>query len=111
MHRKTAPQGATGDARPQHRRAGTSASANKKAPVGTGRFTELQPTSPSAALPVERAEVATGRVLMMPGWADRRCDWKSTQPTWRQAYPGMRELLRDMRLGSIDLFSPKLALG
>lgn len=100
MTNKHTPKGATGDARPR--------STNTKAPAtGIAR-------APGANGPSTR-EHSTPEPEKSPrgpdAWIARRNSRGSTAPTWRQAYPGMRALLRDMRMGAINLSSPKLSLG
>lgn len=50
MNRKTAPQGAAGDIRPQSEKADCPVAATTKTSLATGKFTHLQATSPSAPL-------------------------------------------------------------
>lgn len=82
MSRKTAPHGATGDARPRHRHAGCPTAAAAKAPAGAGKHPQLQPTSPSAeaaTVDAPKTERTSGRKAAV-GVALREADANPQDP-------------------------------
>ncbi|MDB4930077.1 MAG: hypothetical protein JWM10_2561 [Myxococcaceae bacterium] len=93
------PKGATGDARPRSTNTKAPATGIAEAPGANGPSTREHSTHVTEKTPRGASR-----------WTDRRTNPDETAPTWRQAYPGMRALLRDMRAGAVTLSSPKLAL-